>query len=1547
MSDMTPENYEHLLAGSIEQQPNPEGYNALLSPAPIRGPRTNSRYVGQSALIQGNPYELEALENAAAQPDTKMFRKQMSDGWYQDQMQQVRQRIYEATQASPEVMQAVVADEQETVARIQAEMNGPVAEEAAYVANAAVNGAQDVKERKKFQLAVANELHEMYEQQGLAETILDFGSYIIPFKETLDIEDIDDQINANPELADIAGTSLENVIGAWKGLPVERQAELFPHLKQAILDATSTLGITDGNMLKTVNILQNMFEVEGAEELRGQQVEDILFSLPDVPAAGAVRAISGIRALGAAQKVTAARVLKEATEATVKETSAAKVAADAGDLDSAANHTTAALLDEDTATALGTTQADAAMSAMPLETSQWIKTVIDDDALPSAVADKMNDLATKANGYARKLTEESDLMQIGVLNGSERAQVMQRFDERMEALGEDYLTQNLEMGNLRITNESEKGFTYSFTLKDKNNPVTEGGKERLVIRTGEVKFSINDVTGNYTATINDPVAQSTSSNLVSPKTWAQFGKTGDFNVEVARALQSDDLASAYAAKAGELLDWAISPVRGPLDAKARTRIEQVLEAGDSYINPETQVHGRVFTPSELAAGIETKSGTVRLTSPKEVESYYRFRMYADATFQAENYVLRRELELAGFKDVKLYSLAVPEGESAAVKNVRNANRAVAKPFENVNAALNSVRGKTGQGIWDDNLGRTVDITDDYIRKAYEEGDVIVRFKKDWNTKGTGDLDASGEMVQYARVRGDRVSDLPASVLNYKAGYVPKINEARFVVSQVVPMIARNRPNLTRSQAMRAFDSLEDAKLFREEQIAKYAEKHDVSRAQAEALFPEPGLVNDLPLASRLEEAVGAHTGLYHGTRSKDELLFGLSGQELSRVSPFEAFQRHTKHLGSFVSQNEVRIARERRWLNSVRQEFPNVEIRGFEDTALPPGSAKAEAAERIRRQIKEWNGIPTEEEQLFNGMAQRLHDWSLNVGRTRFGLKDKESVKSIQWLMHANPYSAIKSAVMHNLLGFFNPAQLYTQASAAMIAVSKLPVEGAQALVSAIPMTLLDNIRNTKAYGPALDILKRGGVIGDETIDIHAAWLRSGLREAVYNNSDIARVTGTGFGVTNKLLRDFDFLSLYLYRSGELAARRVTFATEFLAWQRRTGKKTPSDAELSDILEATHKDMLELGPANKAYWQGGQGTGTYRQLLGVATQFMQVGTKTMELIFKSERRGGFTAREKMRIGMGQMALFGAAGVPLGGVFIQLLAKGAGVEEMDPTVADGLNQGFVGMTYNTLLGSESEVSERFALGAQITQMVEDFITSEDPLWVKAFGPAGSGVFGRTWDALGQLKMLAQVDWAEYDVPTQEMAMLGASVLAQIPSTGRNWWKYHLMTNYNAILDRRKRVVVNQDFDEITEVGALLGFQPSAEVDARHLFLDNRAMDEMVRDYADIRVALAHRAIYEMKLDPNAGQAIMAAMMMLDSTTPEWVKMKGQEQFIDRIFGERQESRLDFELNKFFKRTAVDKIKEDALLDSNAPLGTASKPFTQPFKQILDGPQAGEE
>ena len=140
--------------------------------------------------------------------------------------------------------------------------------------------------------------------------------------------------------------------------------------------------------------------------------------------------------------------------------------------------------------------------------------------------------------------------------------------------------------------------------------------------------------------------------------------------------------------------------------------------------------------------------------------------------------------------------------------------------------------------------------------------------------------------------------------------------------------------------------------------------------------------------------------------------------------------------------------------------------------------------------------------------------------------------------------------------------------------------------------------------------------------------------------------------------------------------------------------------------------MLELNAANRAYWQGGYGTGATRNIMGMASQFMQVTAKTLELAFKGEGRGGFTAAQRARIVAGQIALFGAAGVPLGGVVVPGVMRWTGITNVDETTAEVINQGFVGTSVNMMLGSDLEISNRFALGGAVTQLVKDLITSED-------------------------------------------------------------------------------------------------------------------------------------------------------------------------------------------------------------------------------------------
>jgi hypothetical protein len=347
----------------------------------------------------------------------------------------------------------------------------------------------------------------------IGDTVANFAGSVLPFFTAADVADISDAVKATPELAEVAGNDLEEFVSRWQALPPERRTELLPYLSDALVDASETLGWTN-NELRASQFLGAFLEFDPAEALRKQQFEDVAFSAFDfIPTTGVVKAMKP------AEKVLAKTALTKAMDEALNKSHAAKVAIDTGDVNAAARHTLAATLDDVTADGLGTTRVDAAMSVLPLETSTWFKRVVDDDQLPSQVADNLNDLAAQANGFTNNMLTGNGLMRMGILNPNERLNVVKRFNTEMDKLGEDYLLENLEMGNLKIVSQDNKGFKFSYTLKDKANPTTTGGKERLTLKTGEVQFRTNDVTGRFNATMEDPFAQNKlATRSLSPST---------------------------------------------------------------------------------------------------------------------------------------------------------------------------------------------------------------------------------------------------------------------------------------------------------------------------------------------------------------------------------------------------------------------------------------------------------------------------------------------------------------------------------------------------------------------------------------------------------------------------------------------------------------------------------------------------------------------------------------------------------------------------------------------------------------------------------------------------------------------------------------------------------------------------------------------------------------------------------------------------------------------------------------------------------------------
>ena len=1067
------------------------------------------------------------------------------------------------------------------------------------------------------------------------------------------------------------------------------------------------------------------------------------------------------------------------------------------------------------------------------------------------------------------------------------------------------------------------------------------GKPRYTVKTGTIKMGIDKETGTFTATTTDTVAQR-GSGILSPAAYAVRTAEGDFNLAVKQQLQSSQVEAAVAQRVANMAIEAFKPISGLRNLNARKRVDSVIAAGDEWIDPETGLTGKVFTPTELIAGVPDANGNlVKLTNPNEMEAYYKYRMFADAMHKVEDFTLKRELNLGGFKDVDLAPSLAAGTDADAWKKFQ----VFAKPFENKGAALASVREKIGQGMYDSKTGKTIEITEDMVREIYDQGDVLVRIRDKWNSRGNGDLDTKGVFVEYARVGREQLAEIGARrpVLPYKQGYAPKVNKGEYAVRMMVPTAGKNVTFPDRPQVVRLFNSLKDAKMFRNQLIeAERAKLGDRITAEQEAalqrMYPDPQSTGGMGMAERIEETAGRHGGLFQGTRSADEVLFGLEGKKAERVSPIDTLYRHTQHVGAFVAKNEQRISLEKRWLNTVREMFPEVRVMGFDRTVVPNNTPAGKMLNRMQNQIREWNAIPTYEETLFQAWIQKLHDWVL-TGKRGLGLSS-DSVTSLQYLKHTNPLTALKAANMHMLLGVMNPRQIIVQAAAAVVAATKHPGVAGKAFVDSFMFSMLDNIRNDTALGKAAKMLVRNGQIEQDVADAYLAWRRTGLYESMFNNADTAKMATDGLGVGASALRSASNLSMSVYRVGEGFNRRFSFLVEYNNWRRTTGKSTPNDDELFQILEETNKNMLELDQANRAWWQGGSGTGIIRQVIGVATQFLQVPAKTMELVLKSERRGGFTPAHKRRIVLGQLALFGAAGLPFGTTLVQTIAAGKEAVTgeplvVDPELAEAINQGATGFVINTLLGAELDVASSVAPAAGAVDLVRDVILSDDPMYVRMLG-ASASTGSRVLDLVSTLSALAYVNRAgDVDMGVDELRMALKSI-AQIPSTSRNLLKRWIMANQNQILDRRGRPVVKGDFDSLTEFGAMLGFPTTYENEAFILSMTNQEWEEMAKERADWQVRMMHQAIYEMQMDPNKIRAYMRALQVVDETLPVWVWKKSYEQFEERIFGDKPESKLDEEVAKYLKRVAPDLIREGAVVDNKLGFKYSEQAITQPFR-----------
>lgn len=772
-----------------------------------------------------------------------------------------------------------------------------------------------------------------------------------------------------------------------------------------------------------------------------------------------------------------------------------------------------------------------------------------------------------------------------------------------------------------------------------------------------------------------------------------------------------------------------------LDKKSRKLVDAVMMQGD-----KDQV---VWSNDDLINGVRTPEGFIKLETAEQLGAYRASREVFDQLWELKNKEIVRDLELGNFKTVTLQdgtfnfvnpNKIIKNEEIARIKRIYNANTGLIEDVERINP-----QDVLNQRIFE-------------LKYPLEN--------------------AEGEIVNYIVMRESSLKEIPRFPLAKRNGYVPKIDKNIFWVAEMIGDKLVNgvmKPGYR--TVVRYFDNPVDAKLWSQTQTAK---GQVVSvRSGREWLDSAPG---------HLEEfEAQIFGGLYGGKRAQAPVPFGLEGTEAERVGGFEAMEAYMNHIALRMPAVDFRSGLIQRFLNSAHDPLTG------ESYLANPGDWRSELINiqdkkqrdgltAMRDWIQDQVRIPTTEERVWGNMAQSIANGVSRVpgaGRTLS-----------KWAMQAgarDAFAQMRGLSFHATLGWLNASQFFVQAMGASLAASMNPLKAPISLGKSLALRAAMFSDNPEVWAR---IAKASALDTDRFAAMMKAYRKSGLWESTLSTGDYASVQGMPWGPEG--LRFLADKSLVFFKEGERWARNYAWVQAFDEVI-PVGVQTLTDAQISAVTNLHFKYTLNLNRANRAFWQKGA--------LSIPTQFFQISTKFIENMMPNillKNPNGWTGKEKAFVTLGQVALFGAAGVPFGSTLTSSLLNWAqskddfGLAVTDPAMLTALQGGLSELSLYNWTGERMSVANRLSIPAGIQQMVE--ILSDDNRTVGdvMLGVTGS-VGARVYDAIkmNTLILASVAHSGKYD---KEAVWEVLDETAAIVSSWRNYRKARIWAQMGYASDR---------------------------------------------------------------------------------------------------------------------------------------------------------------
>ena len=813
--------------------------------------------------------------------------------------------------------------------------------------------------------------------------------------------------------------------------------------------------------------------------------------------------------------------------------------------------------------------------------------------------------------------------------------------------------------------------------------------------------------------------------------------------------------------------------------------------------------GKEFTEAELRGGVGL--GLQRMND-KQVASYLKIRELMNDVYLNTNYLKRKQMELEGMVGVPV---PVSKGSKQSVVPGR-----ILTEKDNVQGEAGLVGGTRIYNPEDDSYLTQGSKELNELRETHEIAELSYYVSK-----------GSKDTYKFLLVPKGKFKPLPQQVIRYQPGWMPQIEKTPFAYLRMlnpgrvngvtVALDSSNNMRKLSANALRTIARGNSVRTVSEwtntQDFVDLVKLHNPSLTE-EQIRKGKGTLWDVDTdASREGVARSDFSKREIGDARNRFLLYDVTGD--SRIPVHQALSIAVSRSRLEMGQAGFLDLREKQFMKYLREnnylENPGS---GFYDAVIKhPDAGRKRALKFYHRFLKDMQRIPSAEDVAWRNKAQEI---ALLLEKSDFFNtgKGQGTREMLLRLGNGNPADQVRGAAFHAFLGVFNPAQLFVQASQMAVSLSLHPTYAPKVLPRAFAMRLVMNTDGSKDV--INQVAKTVGMDKKELLAAVEVWNKTGLKQSVFQSADHNALLA-GEGLTRGMMERLSKKSLFFYAEGETASRIYAFNVAAETLMRRTGKKW-SDLDADDIVglhRETQRTTFMLDRANAAMFQKG--------VLGVPTQFWQITTKTMEnfgLMPGSQKAARFTANERLRIAMGQAALFGAAGIPFGHYFANNIgaALGFSPEELSPEAKASIAQGFQGFFQQWVFGTQFDTASRMSLMNGFEVLLENF-TDEKTLPEQALGAFG-GLFGQRVlplvksMSLGLVQSMSPEEEAKIsDVQFKQIMEELVSVFSSGKSALDAWY----MMNTRQIRSANGSLLYSySDDDPLAQeaMGRLLGFGP---------------------------------------------------------------------------------------------------------------------------------------